>query len=163
MRLFLAQSAEIFDYGFLQESLSKCFFGHWRTQDSLHATVLFLGNRFPEATVIDTVTSVPYVLESAPIRNLDVFEHNRILYAASEHPTLVQTYNTLGKALGMEEKRAYIPHVTLMRYKYFDRPCFEKNGTDLEGRVIGRLSGPLQLMKSTLTPEGAVYELVHQF
>ena len=63
----------------------------------------------------------------------------------------------------MVRQHLYVPHVTLMRYKRLDTACFETEAGLLAQRTLGRIGGPLKLMKSTLTPGGAVYEPVYQF
>jgi len=163
MRLFLAQPATLYDYAGLQEDFSPCISGHWRTAPFLHATVLFLGDRFVPERIIDTVSAGDYRLEDAFIRGVDRFAHNRIFYAASEHPAMVETYHRLSEMFSLRHGRPFIPHVTLMRYKRIDVGCFEKEKTELEGIVAGKLEGGLKLMKSTLTPAGAVYETLYRF
>lgn len=163
MRFFLAQSATLFDYPGLQADLSPCLRGHWRTASSLHATVLFLGDRFTRERIIDAVSSCDYRLDDAFIRGVDRFAHNRIFHAAAEHPTLIQTHRLLSAAFGIPPQHRYKTHVTLMRYKKIDVACFEKEKTALEAVVAGKLHGGLTLMQSTTTPSGAVYETVHRF
>jgi 2'-5' RNA ligase len=163
MRLFLAQSAAPDDYSALQARFDPCIKGRWRTESSLHATVLFLGKRFTQEEIITTVSQCDYTLEDAVLNGVGRFAHNRIFYAAAVHPTLVETYHTLSEAFAMAHSRPYLPHITLMRYKAIDTVCFEHACDALGGLRLGTVGGPLKLMKSTLTPEGAVYELVHQF
>ena len=81
--------------------------------------------------------------------------------------TVIGLIGTLiGVAIGVliaSNVETIVPHVTLMRYKSIDVACFEAECIHNEGMVLGKLGGPLKLMKSTLTPEGAVYETVHTF
>jgi 2'-5' RNA ligase len=163
MRLFLAQSAVLNDYTALQTRFSPCVQGRWRMETSLHATVLFLGERYDVSQAVETVSSLAYSLQNAPIIGVGLFEHNRIFYAAAEHPTLIETHAKLSGAFGMAPHRSYIPHVTLMRCKTIDTGCFESAQTAFAKIKIGSISGPLTLMKSTLTPLGAVYEPLYQF
>lgn len=163
MRLFLAQSAELEDYAALRERFAPCLEGRWRAETSLHATLLFLGERFAPRDIIETVEQSACTLEDAAIVGVSRFGHNRIFYAASDHPSLVEANATLSRAFGLTVPRRYVPHVTLMRFKAIDELCFEAACRALGDTVLGRIDGPLKLMQSTLTPEGAVYELVHQF
>jgi 2'-5' RNA ligase len=163
MRLFLAQSATLYDYTGLQADFSPCMRGHWRTASSLHATVLYLGYRFRPREIVATVSECDYHLEEAFIKGVDRFAHNRIFYAAADHPTLIQTHRRLSAAFALKHERNYKPHVTLMRYRRIDIGCFEKEKTELEAIVSGKFEGGLKLMRSTLTPSGAVYETLYQF
>lgn len=163
MRFFLAQSATLYDYAGLQADFSPCLAGHWRTAASLHATVLYLGDRFTPEQIVETVSYCDYLLEDAFIKGVGRFARNRIFYAASDHPTLIQTHRLLSAAFAMKHQRHYRAHVTLMRYKRIDPGCFEKEKTEVEAVVAGKLRGALKLMRSTLTPAGAVYETVYTF
>jgi 2'-5' RNA ligase len=163
MRLFLAQSAVLDDYSALQARFDPCIKGRWRTESSLHATVLFLGKRFTPEQIISVVSKCSFTLSDAPLAGVGRFAHNRIFYAAAVHPSLIETYHILSEAFEMAHSRPYIPHITLMRYKAIDAVCFENACETLGDRRLGTVGGPLTLMKSTLTPEGAVYEPVHQF
>lgn len=163
MRLFLAQTAVLYDYPGLQERFASCIGGRWRTPASLHATVLFLGNRFSAEHVITTVSACDYVLDNAKLQGIGRFAHNRILYAAADYPTLVQTHRHLSEAFAIRHDRRYTPHVTLMRYKRCDPVCVTKVCTEYDSIVLGKLEGGLKLMRSTLTPTGAVYDTLYQF
>lgn len=163
MRLFLAQSATLYEYEDLQASLSHCFVGRWRTPASLHATVLFLGGRLAADEIITAVKATRYTLDDAPLDYLGLFQRNRILYAGSEHPSLTDTHQKLSKMLEVAPQHHFVPHVTLMRYKETDLACFTTQQNRYADTTIGRLEGPLRLLKSTLTPEGAVYETLYSF
>ncbi|WP_345987430.1 hypothetical protein WCX18_09925 [Sulfurimonas sp. HSL1-2] len=163
MRLFLAQTATLFDYTGIRDAFAPCIEGRWRPEASLHATLLFLGDRFSPEQVIETVRNCDLSLSNAYIKGIDRFAHNRILYAASDHPTLVAGHHLLSHAFAMTPHRRYVPHVTLMRYKKIDIGCFEGEKMNTEAVVAGKLEGNLKLMRSTLTPSGAVYDTLHQF
>lgn len=163
MRFFLAQSAALDDYDGLKARFSPCLQGRWRREASLHATVLFLGERFTAAEIVAAVAATPYRLEAAPIEGVAFFERNRIFYAACEYPSLSETYRRLSRAFGLQASDAYTPHVTLMRYKRMDTDCLRDAADGLKGAPLGRVGGGLKLMQSTLTAEGTVYETVHRF
>ncbi|MHC3995298.1 2'-5' RNA ligase family protein [Thiomicrolovo sp. ZZH C-3] len=163
MRLFLAQTAALYDYPGLQAALAPCIQGRWRPESSLHATLLFLGDRYTPDTVIETVRRCNPPMADAYIKGIGRFSHNRILYAASEHPTLVEGHRLLSSAFAMPPHRHYAPHVTLMRYKKIDTDCFEKEKTTVQTVIAGKIAGGLKLMRSTLTPAGAVYDTLYTF
>jgi len=163
LRLFLAQRAFIDDYETLRADFAPCLEGRWRTPESLHATALFLGDRFEPERIVRTVASLALDLDDAPIEGTDRFTHNRIFYAGADHPSLASTSRRLAEAFGLTPRRRFVTHVTLMRYKQIDPDCFERKKTAWEHRKIGTVSGPLILMKSTLLPTGAVYEPLHIF
>ncbi|WP_345972272.1 2'-5' RNA ligase family protein [Sulfurimonas diazotrophicus] len=163
MRLFLAQAATLYDYPGIQAAFTPCMQGRWRPESSLHATLLFLGDRFPPERVIDLVRRCDLPMADAYIKGIERFSHNRILYAASEHPTLVEGHRMLSSAFEMQPHGHYIPHVTLMRYKKIETACFEKEKTTAEAVIAGKIEGGLKLMRSTLTPAGAVYDTLYAF
>ncbi len=163
MRLFLAQSATLDDYGALQARFAAALTGRWRSESSLHATVLFLGDRFAPEQVIVTVSAVAPRLDTAVISGVERFSHNHIFYAAAEHPSLCRAHAALARALGMTPHTAYTPHITLMRYKQVDIDAFTSAQQAIREHTLGHIGGPLLLMRSTLTPNGAVYDVIHQF
>ena len=163
MRLFLAQSATLYDYGTLQARFSAALTGRWRPESSLHATVLFLGQRFAQEEVIAAVSAAVPPLEGADVIGVERFGHNRIFYGAAAHPSLCRAHADLSRRFGMTPHPVYTPHVTLMRYKRLDETAYETARQQIEGVILGRIEGPLLLMRSTLTPQGAVYDVLHQF
>jgi len=163
MRYFLAQKAHIYDYRGLVESASPCLKGHWRTEHSLHATVLFLGEDFTEEEILQRVAACDYELKHGTVTGLGRFQHNRIFYAGADHPGLIEAHRRLSGAFDMRPSRHYVGHVTLMRYKNIDTACFDAAHAQFDGALLGKISGPLILMKSITTPDGAVYEEIHHF
>ncbi len=163
MRLFLAQSAVLDDYPRLRHQMDHCLSGRWRTSGSLHATVLFTGEKFSAARIIDSVAPLRITLENAPIKGIGRFARNHILYAAADHPGLLHAHTEIAEALGMTAARDYTVHVTMMRYKKIDIECFEKEEKYLQGKKLGTIGGPLKLMESVLTSEGARYETLYEF
>ena len=163
MRLFLAQPASLEAYALLRRRFSPCLEGRWRTETSLHATVLFLGERFAPDEVVRRVRDCDWHLDDAPLAGFGTFERNRIFYARCDHPTLVAAHGALRRAFGMPPDGVYLPHVTLMRYKRLDAACVKAENAWNNSLIIGKAAGPMQLMKSTLTPEGAVYETLYAF
>ena len=163
MRLFLAQSAVIDAYASLRHTLDTCVKGRWRSAASLHATVLFTGERFPAEEIIERVRTLDIALGSAAIEGIGRFVRNRILYASARHPALIEAHSKIAEALGMPVQSPYTVHVTLMRYKTMDTECFDAQSASLRGKRLGSIGGPLKLMKSVLTPDGARYETLYRF
>ena len=163
MRLFLAQAATLYDYPGIKDRFSPCLQGHWRPASSLHATVLFFGERFSSEAIIEKIAASKIEVGTAFIKGVGRFERNRIFYAAANHPALAEGYRQLSALFAMPSQHPYIPHVTLMRYRHIDIGCYEKAQTASEAIIAGKLEGALRLMTSQPTPAGAVYKTLHQF
>jgi 2'-5' RNA ligase len=163
MRLFFAQRATLDDRETLQAHFSPCFKGRWRTPPSLHATALFLGDGYDPVEAIEKASALAIEPEDVPLDGFGRFERNRIFYARAEHPTLEKAYRRLCDAFGLPQSRIFIPHVTLMRYKEMSPDCLRQAESSWRHIPFGQLHGPLELMKSTLLPTGAVYETLHTF
>lgn len=163
-RLFLAQHASLDNYASIKKRLNPFFEGRWRTGDSLHATVLFLGHAFDAQQIIETVETAVYSLSDADLQGISVFGRNRILYAASEHPTLQKTHHALCEAFNLPPSKHYVAHVTLMRFKQqHDQKGFAAERHYLSTHRLGTIQGPLCLFRSHLTPEGAQYDEIYRF
>jgi len=163
MRLFLAQSASLADEEGMQTAFSTCLKGRWRTAPSLHATLLFLGETFAPERIVDLLSSHSWILEDAPLAGVGLFERNRIFYAAGTHPSLLLARRQVMRKLEMPPETDPVVHVTLMRYKQIDFPCFSAQAQRLQGSRIGMMHGPMRLFRSRLSPGGAAYEVLHTF
>lgn len=125
--------------------------------------MLFTGERFDADAIISTVSALHLHPTDAAITGIDRFARNRILFAGASAPGLARDHQRVAEALGTLPDTPYVPHVTLMRYKHIDLPCFEARQALFEGENIGTIDGPLRLMNSVPGPRGAVYETLYVF
>jgi 2'-5' RNA ligase len=137
--------------------------------ENMHITLKFLGE-IDETTgahvseVLDSVASQvsPFKLTC---RGLGVFPSRkfvRVLWAGIESPELVRLSSNLEprlKELGFKEEK-FVPHLTIARAK--DRAqldgLLEKHGDTLFGECT---VDSIHLKKSTLSPGGPIYRVIH--
>jgi 2'-5' RNA ligase len=163
-RLFLAVPAKLTDYETFQKDFSDMLKGKWTKPENLHATLYFFGDMFEPDELIEKLSAIPMPVESSPLLGAELFNHNRILSASSENPSLDALYDTLVESLDLPSKRAYVTHITLMRIKkILDYPTLQERIDAYRDRVIGTISGPVELLLSHTYPEGAEYELLKRF
>lgn len=165
MRLFLAQQASLYDYEGIKNGFAPCLEGRWRISESLHATLLFLGERPDPKPIITQLSDTVFELDSRELTSFGLFERRRIFYAAGEHPMLLHCRKQAAAALGIKPDDDPVVHVTLMRYKVIDRECcaHARETFPVESLPVGKMHGPVTLYRSILTPKGAVYEPIHTF
>lgn len=163
-RLFLAVPARVTDFKALQKDFSDTIEGKWTKPENLHATLYFFGKMYEPDELVEKLSSIPMQIEPSSLIGAELFSHNRILSATSVNPSLDALYETLTKTLELPTKRAFVPHITLMRIKkILDYQALHRCIDTYRDQVIGTLSGPVELMQSHTYPEGAEYELIKRF
>lgn len=163
-RLFLAVPAKLTDFETLQKDFSDTLEGKWTKPENLHATLYFFGNMYQPDELIEKLSSIPMRVEPSPLVGAELFSHNRILSSPSVNPSLDALFATLTKTLDLPVKRAFVPHITLMRIKkILDYQALDRCIDTYRDRVVGTLSGPVELFESHTYPEGAEYELLQTF
>lgn len=144
--------------------------------DNMHITMKFLGDiekdLIPELSgVIDEVASEfkPFEFVVSKLGAFPSSKKARVLWAGIGNGgnTMIDMEKTLSDKLvdlGFDkEKRPFTPHITIGRLKRIRRDdnlrkYLESNrGVDLGEDTCDRV----ELMKSTLTPEGAIYDELH--
>lgn len=150
----------------------------WVRPESLHVTLKFLGNVASDK--IDSVCAAlreisceaaPFSVEFRGIRAFPGFRNPQVVWAgvtegAQELGFLAQRVDeALGTLSFPRETRRFTPHVTLGRRRSargIDELC--KLMATLRDRPLGRNEiREVLLMKSTLRPEGAVYQCLASF
>ncbi len=156
--------------------LQKALSGHLSRPDTLHLTLVFIGNlvpaRLPEmCTALRSVSSHRFQVD---FDRTDCWRHNRIAYLAPSHPpdALYNLVSALERVLDQLaipfDRRAYNPHITLLR----KTECPKGNPAD------GRVSAPPEwgdfapikwpasdfvLVQSTPQSDGAHYQILERF
>jgi 2'-5' RNA ligase len=160
-------------YEEVQQDFRDCCGGKWVETENLHFTYQFLGD-------VDTglITEIKnklkdYLIEYKSkliIRGLSALpklKFPRIIFAKirnDDHLVLnvqKQIEAIMTNLDFQPDKRDYIPHLTLLRVKYFDRnqfvPAIEKYG-DFEFGIMN--SFRIDLIESILTKEGPIYKKI---
>ncbi len=142
----------------------------WVKTKNLHLTLKFLGEVDPAEipaiiAAMQTVKIEKFILEVGSIGVLPDFHRPRVIYAdiSQGSEKLIKLANFIEKvtvSLGFDpEKRPFIPHLTLGRFKGHKRldKLFEKID-GIKGVIFGKLSvSGIYLIKSELRPEGPQY------
>ena len=146
--------------------------------DNLHYTLLFL-NEVPKPKVDAVIAELRDVEQVSPfdleLRGVRVFpnpKHPRIFWISagngSEGLTNLarQVRSRLGK-LGYKDSKSFIPHLTISRIKWLEpeaKTALGKIIQSYENTSFGiQHVDHFSLVKSTLTPQGPIYEAVEEF
>lgn len=163
-RLFLSLPAVIDDYQALQKAFEGVVSGRWTPPENLHLTLSFFGDLFEQDVLIEKLGALDLAVTPSVISGLGVFKRKKILYADVENSSLAAVYEELNRTFELPATKAFIPHMTLMRFKeIIDEERFDKLIDHYSGHKIGSLGGTLELMQSELHREGARYTLVKRF
>jgi 2'-5' RNA ligase len=143
----------------------------WVPQTNLHFTIKFLGN-IEESKVLPIAQALELALHPFPrftinAKGLGVFpdlKRPRVLWIGLEGKELAELASKVVKALeplGFEpEKRDFRPHLTIGRWRQFDRPS-RNFGEELErwkGHEFGESTvAEVIFFQSELKREGAIY------
>jgi 2'-5' RNA ligase len=177
MRTFIAVDAHTSALPKLLEELSSIRGVKPVSPDTLHITLKFLGE-IPEARVEEIHSAMKRAFADCysfkfSIRGVGAFpsaRSARVIWAGVTEgkDALIELQAKLEKELLKlrfpREKRAFVPHITLARVKSMQernkiaRFIAEHAHDDL-GEV---LASEVKLMKSTLTPKGAVYSMLRE-
>jgi 2'-5' RNA ligase len=148
----------------------------WVERENLHITMRFLGDIDDEmvkkiSDVLDEV-AVKIALFPFEIEGIGAFPHPkraRVIWAGISQGSdeIVKIEKNIGdklEELGIpKEGKAFHPHITLGRVR-FPKGNLElaRFIDDSKGRVYGgEAVSEIVLMKSTLTPQGSIYEPLH--
>lgn len=148
----------------------------WVDQKNLHLTLKFIGER-PESDIDRIIQILTKVIEgygkmTCPVRGTGGFPNLRnprvIWVGLEETATVAEIARLLNKKLQnlgiKKENKAFSPHLTLGRIKKRDNFAeladhMESLNFDAGPVILDRVA----LVKSTLTPQGPVYENIKVF
>ncbi|HUS03983.1 MAG TPA: RNA 2',3'-cyclic phosphodiesterase [Dehalococcoidia bacterium] len=147
----------------------------WVNPESIHLTLKFLGNipfnRVTEiAKAMDEATqgASPFHLEISGLGGFPNLKQPRVIWVGikGEIDKLLSLQQNIDSALALlgfvREERPFMPHLTLARIKERASPAERKSLGELVMSTSLEISYPFEvmavsLMRSQLTPEGAVY------
>lgn len=150
-------------------------FVKWVNSESIHLTLKFLGNiPFKQVAEINRLMeeavqgTLPFHLEVSELGAFPNLKRPRVLWVSikGEIDTLLSLQQSIDSALAplgfTEEKRPFTPHLTLARLRERTSPAERKIFAELVMSTNFESSYPLEvktisLMRSQLTPEGAIY------
>ena len=140
----------------------------------VHITLKFLGdvneNKIEEISkALDGITIPPF---DARIGNVGVFpkpQYVKVVWLGAEG-NFEQLHNDVESALKpfkfKKDRRGYTAHATLARVKHIpkeEKAAFLKVLNELKDAEVGTFNvDAIKLKKSTLTPEGPIYETLHE-
>ncbi len=160
-RIFLAMPVTLFDYDKLQDDFNKVLEGRWVQAQNLHLTLQFFGNMYEEEYLIEKLTSLELQAPSCELRGLALLNQEQILYAQVENSLLINNYIRIQEAFAYQSEQTFIPHVTLMRIKKIsDKTHLENKIEEYKEKSLGILHPRIELIQSTLTPQGATYTTI---
>lgn len=160
-------------YEELQQNFNECCGGKWVEPNNLHFTYQFLGD--VEAKLIPVIKSsladclVEYNsnLKFKGIFALPKPSFPRVLYVKiiNDDQKVINIQKKMEKIMTANdfqpETRVFIPHVTLLRIKQFERYKFVQMVEDFKFYEIGDMRQfKIDLIESQLTKEGPIYNII---
>ncbi len=164
MRLFLGSFARVNNLEETQRNFPMLR-ARWTPQENIHLTYLFLGDTYEPNTIIKKLQDIQYPKKTVPLLGLGTFgKPPHILYTKAEDKALHQLHKEITTRLDVTSDKTFIPHITLARIKRVENlSAFRKIVDSYKKKVLGEMEIALQLIESTLTPEGAKYEILYNF
>jgi 2'-5' RNA ligase len=133
--------------------------------NNFHLTYLFLGEiSLKESNSIikklERISTNTFQAKISSITAFPDFHHPRVIVLVLESPFFYDLYNSILKVLPeyRNSRREFMPHITIARVKN------RNTAPDVSRLVISEgmlLIDQLCLFKSTLTPEGPLYERIY--
>ena len=155
----------------LQEKIR--FDGKATKPKSFHLTLKFLGEVDEEklSTIIEELSKIKFNSFEASLSDIGAFPDKnrpRVLWIGLEPKgtidNLQKQVDSASQKLGFEPDKRFHPHLTLARIKFVNSRKELKNMIDKLKPPEGSFTlDSFKLIKSTLTPEGPVYEILHSF
>jgi len=150
-------------------------FVKWVDPEGIHLTLKFLGN-IPFKQVTEVTKAIeeaaqgvaPFHLEISGLGAFPNLKQPRVLWVGigGEIDTLLRLQQNIDSALASlgfaKEERPFMPHLTLARIRQGASPLERRNFGELAMSASFEASYPIDakvvsLMRSQLTPEGAIY------
>lgn len=140
-------------------------------RDNLHLTLHFLGEideRMKEK-VVDAMNKLNFRKFEMRCRGVGAFPSRnrmRVVWVGADAPELKEIHEQLGKELGKLgfKREEFSPHITLARVKFLKNKnrLAEFINANSEVELGSCAVDRVLLKKSTLTPNGPIYENIHE-
>jgi 2'-5' RNA ligase len=138
-------------------------------KENLHITIKFLGE-IDEETV-EKIKNLDLSINpiKVKIKNIGIFPNEnyiRVIWLGATN--LVDLFKEIDEKLsdiGFKKEREYVPHVTIGRVKFIENKKALKDKIEKHRKIdIGEFEvRSIKLMKSTLTPNGPIYEVIKEW
>lgn len=163
-RLFLALKAQLNDYTRLQNDFLASVKGQWVSDENLHLTLCYFGDRYEIKKLKSLLPSAIKEIAPLTLNSLGFFEHNNILYAKTKSKELEELESSICDTIEIENKKIFIPHVTLMRIKEIkNKKAFKHKLHEYKDVELGSLDTRVVLINSHLNHDGAKYEILKRY
>ena len=134
-----------------------------------HLTLLFLGETAESQIqqIKDQLSQIQFKSFSAEINNLGVFPNEsyiKVIWAGiKDHHHITELAKDISQALDKQPGQRFHPHLTLARVKFTKDKQAIKQIIKEKPEPKGFKVRSFRLIKSTLTPDGPVYETIEEF
>ncbi|AEF97122.1 RNA 2',3'-cyclic phosphodiesterase [Methanotorris igneus] len=138
-------------------------------KENLHITIKFLGEIDEE--IVEKIKNLDLSISpiKVKIKNIGVFPNEnyiRVIWLGATN--LVDLFKEVDEKLseiGFKKEREYVPHVTIGRVKFIENKKALKDKIEKHRKIdIGEFEvKSIKLMKSTLTPNGPIYEVIKEW
>ena len=140
-------------------------------KENLHITVKFLGE--VDENLLNDILNLDLSIEPVKIKlnQLNVFpnmNYIRVIWIGAYGENLIKIFEDVDKKLsnlGFKKEREYVPHLTIGRVKFIENKKQLKDKIEKFKDVdFGEFEAKkLKLYKSTLTPNGPIYEVIKEW
>jgi len=177
-RIFIGSFVNIPDFRKEYQNIKKEFGGllggRWVPEKNFHITYRFIGNVSPDeiqkikGVLKDQIgKNIPVNLEFRGLNAFPSLTNPRVFFIKVEDLSgnLQEINNVITRNLSLlgypEEKKPFIPHITLKRIKYVKKDIFLRKIKSYEDRFFGAQNEiKVDIVESILSPDGAVYKPV---
>ncbi|WP_456371508.1 RNA 2',3'-cyclic phosphodiesterase [Methanocaldococcus sp.] len=140
-------------------------------KENLHITVKFLGE--VDENLLNEILNLDLSIKPVKIKlnQLNVFpnmNYIRVIWIGAYGDNLIKIFEDVDKKLanlGFKKEREYVPHLTIGRVKFIENKKQLKDKIEKFKDIdFGEFEAKkLKLYKSTLTPNGPIYEVIKEW
>ncbi|XRO77528.1 RNA 2',3'-cyclic phosphodiesterase [Methanocaldococcus sp. 10A] len=140
-------------------------------KENLHITVKFLGEVDEEKLkeILDLDLSIePIKIKLKHIGTFPNSNYIKVIWIKVENENLIEIFKNIDKKLsnlGFKKEKEYVPHLTIGRVKFIDNKKKLKDRIEKYKDIdFGEFEAKhIKLYKSTLTPNGPIYEVLKEW
>lgn len=152
----------------IQEEVSKTGKYNFVGRDAMHLTAKFLGDVTNVEEIQNKLRSIRFTSFDMSIEGLGFFQNNgnpTVIWSSVKTENNLELLNEIiNDTLGTTEDRKYSPHLTLARVKECNKSALFEVLKKYNSVKLGEVHvKEFTLYKSTLTPEGPVYEVIETY
>ncbi|MCB1177467.1 MAG: RNA 2',3'-cyclic phosphodiesterase [Leptospiraceae bacterium] len=160
----------------IREELAKLTIGlpevKWVEVENFHITLQFLGDLEDSSlpSLIESLSEIQFSPFTVYLEGISYFQESRSLpvwISVTPKDSVIHLKSEIDKSLrklNLPTSKNYTPHLTLGRIKKFhESRWFQYLETFQDFRTNEFEVNSFELIKSTLTPSGSIYEVVEEF